>query len=233
MANVTRYDPFGELFDDFFKGYFVRPVGGDSRTTAPRLTVDVTEQNGAFKVLAEIPGVKKDDIRVTIDGDQVTIRAETKQEKDVKDGERLVHSERYFGKVSRSFRLGYEIDQARRRGEVQRRGAGARPAEEAKRGVEADHDPVTTQAAREGPARRPSLPRFTFRAGVRRPAHGPQPVTCSRSRRVRSRRSIVSSSSRPCWAAATACRSSRGASTIRSRSARLWRRNASATSRAS
>ena len=73
MANVTRYDPFGELFDDFFKGYFVRPVGGDSRTTAPRLTVDVTEQNGAFKVLAEIPGVKKDDIRVTIDGDQVTI----------------------------------------------------------------------------------------------------------------------------------------------------------------
>jgi HSP20 family protein len=112
MANVTRYDPFGELFDDFFKGYFVRPVGGDSRTTAPRLTVDVTEQNGAFKVLAEIPGVKKDDIRVTIDGDQVTIGAETKQEKDVKDGERLVHSERYFGKVSRSFRLGYEIDQA-------------------------------------------------------------------------------------------------------------------------
>jgi HSP20 family protein len=112
MANVTRYDPFGELFDDFFKGYFVRPVGGDSRTTAPRLTVDVTEQNGAFKVLAEIPGVKKDDIRVTIDGDQVTIGAETKQENDVKDGERLVHSERYFGKVSRSFRLGYEIDQA-------------------------------------------------------------------------------------------------------------------------
>ena len=41
MANVTRYDPFGELFDDFFKGYFVRPVGGDSRTTAPRMTVDV------------------------------------------------------------------------------------------------------------------------------------------------------------------------------------------------
>jgi HSP20 family protein len=112
MANVTRYDPFGELFDDFFKGYFVRPVGGESRTTAPRLTVDVTEQNGAFKVLAEIPGVKKDDIQVTIDGDQVTIGAEVKQEKDVKEGERLVHGERYFGKVSRSFRLGYEIDQA-------------------------------------------------------------------------------------------------------------------------
>jgi HSP20 family protein len=42
----------------------------------------------------------------------VTIGAEVKQEKDVKEGERLVHGERYFGKVSRSFRLGYEIDQA-------------------------------------------------------------------------------------------------------------------------
>ena len=112
MANVTRYDPFGELFDDLFKGYVVRPVMGEGREPAPRLKIDVTEQNGAFKVLTEIPGVKKDDIQVTIDGDQVAISAEVKQEKDVKEGERLVHSERYYGKASRAFRLGYEIDQA-------------------------------------------------------------------------------------------------------------------------
>lgn len=113
MANVTRYDPFGELFDDFFKGYFVRPVMGEGREPAPRLKIDVTEQNGAFKVLAEIPGVKKEDIQVNIDGDQVSISAEVKQEKDVKEGERLVHSERYYGKASRAFRLGYEIDEAK------------------------------------------------------------------------------------------------------------------------
>ncbi len=113
MANVTRYDPFGELFDDLFKGYFVRPVMGEGRDAAPRVKIDVSEQNGAFTVLAEIPGVKKDDIQVAIDGDQVSITAEVKQEKDVKEGERLVHSERTFGKTSRAFRLGYEIDEAK------------------------------------------------------------------------------------------------------------------------
>ena len=113
MANITRYDPFGELFDDLFKGFLVRPVVGEGRETAPRLKIDVTEQNGAFKVKAEIPGVKKDDIQVNVDGDQVSISAEVKQEKDVKEGERLVHGERYYGKTSRAFRLGYEIDEAK------------------------------------------------------------------------------------------------------------------------
>jgi len=113
MANLTRYDPLGELFDDFFKGYFVRPVLSEGRDATPRLKVEVAEQEGAFKVLAEIPGVKKDDIQVTIDGDQVSISAEAKQEQDVKDGERVVHSERYYGKVSRTFRLGYEVDEAK------------------------------------------------------------------------------------------------------------------------
>src|SRR5262245_40180819 len=113
MANVTRYDPFGELFDDFFKGFLVRPVVGEGRATAPRLKIDVAEHNGAFKVKAEIPGVKKEDIQVNVDGDQVSISTEVKQEKDVKEGERLVHSERYYGKASRAFRLGYEIDEAK------------------------------------------------------------------------------------------------------------------------
>jgi HSP20 family protein len=113
MANLTRYDPLGELFDDFFKGYFVRPVLSEGRDATPRLKIDVAEQDGAFKVQAEIPGVKKDDIQVTIDGDQVSISAEVKQEKDVKEGERVVHSERHYGKVSRTFRLGYEVDEAK------------------------------------------------------------------------------------------------------------------------
>ena len=113
MASVTRYDPFGELFDDLFKGYFVRPVVGEGRDVAPRMKIDVTEQNGGFKVLAEILGVKKEDIQVNVDADQVSITAEVKREKDVKEGERMVHSERYFGKASRAFRLGYEIDEAK------------------------------------------------------------------------------------------------------------------------
>lgn len=113
MANVTRYDPFGDLFDDFLKGFFVRPITAEGAAVAPRMKLDVSEQAEAFKVVAEIPGAKKDEIRVTIDGDQVTIGAEVRKEKDVKEGERVVHSERYFGKVSRAFRLGTEIDESR------------------------------------------------------------------------------------------------------------------------
>lgn len=112
MANITRIDPFGELFDDLMKGFLVRPIGAQGGAQLPeRLKVEVAEQNGNYKVTAEIPGVKKDDIHVTIDGDQVTIAAEVKQEKEAKEGERVVHSERYYGKVARSFRLGQEIDQ--------------------------------------------------------------------------------------------------------------------------
>jgi HSP20 family protein len=112
MANVTRYDPFGDLFDDVLKGFFVRPMTAESAAAAPRMKLEVSENGEAFKVLAEIPGVKKDEIQVTIDGDQVSISAEVRKEKDVKEGERVVHSERYYGKVSRAFRLGHEIDQA-------------------------------------------------------------------------------------------------------------------------
>jgi HSP20 family protein len=112
MANVTRYDPFGDLFDDFLKGFFVRPITAERVNGAQRIKVDVSEQPEAFKVLAEIPGVKKEEIQVTIDGDLVSISAETRKEKDIKEGERVVHSERYFGKVARAFRLGQDVDQA-------------------------------------------------------------------------------------------------------------------------
>lgn len=112
MANVTRYDPFGDLFDDFLKGFFVRPNTAERGNGAPPIKLDVSEQPEAFKVLAEVPGVKKDEIQVTIDGDVVSISAEARKEKDVKEGERVVHSERYYGKVSRAFRLGQEVDQA-------------------------------------------------------------------------------------------------------------------------
>jgi len=113
MANISRYDPFGDLFDDLFKGFFVRPVVGDSAMAAPHVKVDVAEQEGAFKVLAEIPGVRKEDIQVGIDGDEVSISAEVRKEKDVKEGGRVVHSERQYGKVARAFRLGSEIDESK------------------------------------------------------------------------------------------------------------------------
>ena len=114
MASITRYDPFNDLVDDIFKGFLVRPVAyeGSRGETLPRAKVDVAEQNGAYKVTAELPGVKKDDIKVSIDGSQVTLEAEIKQEQEAKD-ERVLHTERVFGKVTRSFALPQEVDEAK------------------------------------------------------------------------------------------------------------------------
>ena len=106
MANVTRIDPL----DDLFRGFFVRPVEFNGNNAAPAIKMDVKEQGDVYLVHAELPGVKKEDIHVVVDGNQVSISAEVKQEKEVKEGERLLRSERYFGKISRSFQLGQEID---------------------------------------------------------------------------------------------------------------------------
>ena len=112
MASITRYDPFNDLVDDFFKGFLVRPVAYEGRNDVlPRLRVDVAEKNGAYVVKGELPGVKKDDIRVSVDGAQVTLEAEVKQEKTAGD-ERVLHTERAYGKVSRVFTLPQEVDEA-------------------------------------------------------------------------------------------------------------------------
>lgn len=109
MANISRYDPF----DDFFRGFFVRPVEFGSAPEAPQVKIDVKEQADSYVVHAELPGVKKEDIHVHIDGAMVSLTAERKAEKEVREGERVLRSERYFGKVSRSFQLGQEIDDAK------------------------------------------------------------------------------------------------------------------------
>ena len=110
MANITRVDPL----EDLFRGFFVRPVDLNSSVQQPpSIKMDVKEQGDNYLVHAELPGVKKEDIHVVVDGNQVSISAEVKQEKEVKEGERVLRSERYYGKVSRSFQLGQEIDDAK------------------------------------------------------------------------------------------------------------------------
>ena len=121
MANITRFDPrieyVGELVDDLFKGFLVRPLGfegrGDGGAQLPRAKVDVAEKNGAYLVSAELPGVKKEDIHVAIDGAQVTLEAEVKCEKEASKDERVLHSERMYGKVVRSFTLPQEVDESK------------------------------------------------------------------------------------------------------------------------
>ncbi|MBS0346992.1 MAG: Hsp20/alpha crystallin family protein [Proteobacteria bacterium] len=110
MSNITRRDPL----DDLFRGFFVRPVEyAGAPVEAPQMRVDVKEANDAYQVHAELPGIKKEDIHVHIDGPVVSISAERKQEKEVKEGERVLRTERYFGEVSRSFQLGADVDEAK------------------------------------------------------------------------------------------------------------------------
>jgi HSP20 family protein len=111
MANITRFTPFDDTFDDLLRGFFVRPVSFEGTGTPAQFKVDVTENNGAYSLRAELPGLKKDDINITVDGDQVAISAEVKKEKDVKDGDRVLRSERYYGKVYRAFTLGQPVDE--------------------------------------------------------------------------------------------------------------------------
>jgi len=70
----------------------------------------VKEDDKAFTVHAEIPGVKKEDIHVDVEGDHVSVRAEVKQEKEEKKGEKVIYSERSYGMVSRSFTLPVDVD---------------------------------------------------------------------------------------------------------------------------
>jgi HSP20 family protein len=108
MSNIMRHDPLDELF----RGFFVRPVEFNGQAEAPSIKLDVREQDKQYLVHAELPGIKKEDIHVHVDGSVVSISAERKLEKEVREGERVLRTERSFGKVSRSFQLGQDIDEA-------------------------------------------------------------------------------------------------------------------------
>ena len=113
--NITRYNPFSDLVswhpfsDEFFKGFPMRPL---LRTWEgePQMRLDVDEDDKSYTVKAEIPGVKKEEISISIDGNRVAISAEVKKETEEKKDNKVVRSERYYGSVSRSFSLDHEID---------------------------------------------------------------------------------------------------------------------------
>lgn len=114
MQTVQLYDPFARAgLDDLFRGLF-KPVQV-ARDSAVAIKVDVTETDNAYVVHAEVPGVNRDDIQVTIEGNQVTIAAEVKKTTETTKAdakaERVLRSERYRGALYRSFVLPVELDE--------------------------------------------------------------------------------------------------------------------------
>ena len=111
MGNAMRWEAMDDQFDNLVRNLF-RPAAVTTRDVVVPIRMDVSEKENAYVVHADMPGVKKEDIKIEIDGNEVSISAETKNEKDVKDGDRVLRSERYYGKVSRSFTLASEVDEA-------------------------------------------------------------------------------------------------------------------------
>ena len=111
-ALVSRSGLFDDFFKDFAPAFYVRPLHGDALPEPSQIKIDVKEDDAAYTVHAEVPGVPKEDINVSIDGNVVSLRAEVRQHDQKKEGEKLLRSERYYGSVARSFQLPVDVEAA-------------------------------------------------------------------------------------------------------------------------
>jgi HSP20 family protein len=119
MSNLSRFTPFGSLArldpfrsDDWLKGFWISPFAG-ALEAAPQIKINLSENEKSYSVRAELPGVKKEDIKVNVDGNRVSISAESKQEKEEKKGDKVICRECYQGAVYRSFTLENKVDESK------------------------------------------------------------------------------------------------------------------------
>jgi HSP20 family protein len=119
MANIARYNPLGELltrespFGDLFSDIsrdVLNPLRLLDRPQELGIRLDVSEDEKAYYVQAEVPGAKRDDIKVSVNGNHVSISAEFKKQREEKQSERTLRRERYYGNAYRSFTLDREIE---------------------------------------------------------------------------------------------------------------------------
>jgi len=112
---IERWDPFREMvslrdaMNTLLQESFVRPGGAGSPGGAVSLPLDVSETENEFVIHASLPGIKPDDIQITIHGDTLTIRGESKAEEE-KKGQTWHLRERRTGSFTRSVSLGIPID---------------------------------------------------------------------------------------------------------------------------
>jgi len=108
VPDLFDLDPFPSSLRDLWRPWRTELAA----ERAPQIRIDLSETDKDYTVKAEIPGVKKEDIDVRIDGNQVTISAEVKQDKEEKKDGRVLRCERRYGYASRSFMLDSDVDQA-------------------------------------------------------------------------------------------------------------------------
>ncbi|MBC5763933.1 Hsp20/alpha crystallin family protein [Ramlibacter albus] len=113
MGNLKLLDPlFGDTFDSAMRRFFAAaPLEGDA--PASKMKIDVTENADGYLVKADLPGMKKEDISVRVDGNFVQIDAQSGTEKETRgNGDKLLCRERTWGAVSRAFTLASDIDES-------------------------------------------------------------------------------------------------------------------------
>lgn len=110
MADIIHSDSIADMLENFGRGVFFAPLRTPKNNT-PQMKVDVTEADKTYTLRAELPGVKKEDINISIEGNKVSLRAEVKQQKSEKQGESLLQQECYYGNFYRSFALAQDIDE--------------------------------------------------------------------------------------------------------------------------
>lgn len=93
---------FARSLDRFF--------AADDSARSPAL--DVAETDTSYAVTLDVPGVAKEDVKITVEGRRVTVQAQTERSDDKKEGDRIVYRERAASRFARSFTLPVEIDQA-------------------------------------------------------------------------------------------------------------------------
>jgi len=112
MNALTRYERLDDMFPEMFRR-FMRPMIASGLEAPGEIRIEVTENEKDYEVRAEVPGAKKDDIKVTIDRNHVSIDAEVRREKEERSGKggRTLVSELYYGSTSRSFSLAQEVEE--------------------------------------------------------------------------------------------------------------------------
>ena len=107
MASV--FQPFQDMISEFGKDFVVKPLGMAGQALS-RLRLDVDEDETAYTIRAELPGARKEDIQVSVEGSQVALAADIRQETHGTAGQRSLYRERSYGRVSRTFALPGEVD---------------------------------------------------------------------------------------------------------------------------
>jgi HSP20 family protein len=106
---ISRSNLLDDFFKDFAPGFFVKPLQSEALPSPGQIRMDIKESGEAYTIEAEVPGVAKDAIHVSLDGNTVTVKAEVKKEES-RSGESCLRSERYYGAVSRSLTLPANIN---------------------------------------------------------------------------------------------------------------------------